>query len=129
MRSSLQILDTTQQIYKELHRNNVKPVIAINGKGFYKSAASKDPEYGKRLVVEIVFSKLKEVFGLSKNRFVGIEKVATHIYSCLIASKLLCEPLFSFVVLLLCEIFSYFRIGLVVGSIYPFLVFLFEAVA
>ena len=32
-----------------------------------------------------VFSRLKEVFGLSKNRFVGIEKVAVHIYSCLIA--------------------------------------------
>ena len=32
-----------------------------------------------------VFSRLKKVFGLSKNRFVGIEKVAVRIYSCLIA--------------------------------------------
>ena len=35
--------------------------------------------------IERVFARLKEVFGLSKNRFVGIDKVAVHIYSCLIA--------------------------------------------
>jgi hypothetical protein len=35
-------------IYKELHYGNVKPVIAINSRGFYKSAAPKDYEYGKR---------------------------------------------------------------------------------
>jgi hypothetical protein len=33
----------------------------------------------------MMFSSLKEVFGLSKNRFVGIEKVIVHVYSCLIA--------------------------------------------
>ena len=57
----------TQQIYKELHRNNVKPVIAINGRGFYKSSVPKDPEYGKRWAVERVFSHLKEGFWLSRN--------------------------------------------------------------
>ncbi len=72
-------------IYQELHYDNVKPVIAINGRGFYKSSVPKDPEYGKRWAVERVFSRLKEVFGLSKNRFVGMEKVMVHIYSCLIA--------------------------------------------
>jgi hypothetical protein len=72
-------------IYQELHYDNVKPVIAINGRGFYKSSVPKDPEYGKRWAVERVFSRLKEVFGLSKNRFVGMKKVMTHIYSCLIA--------------------------------------------
>jgi len=72
-------------IYQELHYDNVKPVIAINGRGFYKSSTPKDPEYGKRWAIERVFSRLKEVFGLSKNRLVGIDKVAVHIYSCLIA--------------------------------------------
>ena len=72
-------------IYQELRHDNVKPVIAINGRGFYKSSVPKDPEYGRRWAVERVFSRLKEVFGLSKNRFVGIQKVAVHIYSCLIA--------------------------------------------
>ncbi len=72
-------------LYQELRHDNVKPVIAINGRGFYKSSVPKDSEYGKRWAVERVFSRLKEVFGLSKNRFVGIEKVAVHIYSCLIA--------------------------------------------
>lgn len=72
-------------IYQELHSDNVKPLIAINGRGFYKSEIPKDPEYGKRWAVERLFSRLKEVFGLSKNRFVGIKRVAVHIYSCLIA--------------------------------------------
>ena len=72
-------------IYQELHYDNVKPVIAINGRGFYKSSVPKDKEYGKRWAVERMFSRLKEVFDLSKNRFVGIEKVMVHVYSCLIA--------------------------------------------
>ena len=76
--------DTTD-IYQELHYDGVKPLIAINGRGFYKSSIPKDPEYGKRWAVERVFSRLKEVFGLAKNRFIGIERVSVHIYSCLIA--------------------------------------------
>lgn len=72
-------------IYEELHYDCVKPLIAINGRGFYKSRIPKDPEYGKRWAVERVFSRLKEVFGMAKNRFVGIERVSVHIYSCLIA--------------------------------------------
>ena len=77
--------DDATDIYQELHYDNVKPVIAINGRGFYKSSVPKDPEYGKRWAVERVFSRLKEVFGISKNRFVGMEKAMVHIYSCLIA--------------------------------------------
>lgn len=72
-------------IYEELHYDGVKPLIAINGRGFYKSRIPKDPEYGKRWSVERIFSRLKEVLGLSKNRFVGVERVSVHIYSCLIA--------------------------------------------
>ena len=72
-------------IYQELRHDNVKPLIAVNGRGFYKSSIPKDCEYGKRWAVERVFSRLKEVFGLAKNRFMGIEKVSIHIYSCLIA--------------------------------------------
>jgi len=72
-------------IYQELHYDNVKPVIAINGRGFYKSSIPKDPEYGRRWAVERVFSRLKEVFGLAKNKFIGIGKVMVHAYACLIA--------------------------------------------
>jgi len=72
-------------IYQKLRQDNVKPVIAINGRGFYKSKIPKDSEYGKRWAIERVFSRLKEVFGLSKNRFRGIKRVAVHVYSCLIA--------------------------------------------
>jgi len=72
-------------IYQELHYDNVKPVIAINGRGFYKSSMPKNPEYDKRWAVERVFSRLKEVFGLAKNKFIGIGKVMVHAYACLIA--------------------------------------------
>lgn len=72
-------------IYQELHYDNIKPVIAINGRGHYKSEKPIDKEYGKRWAVERVFSRLKQLFGLAKNRFIGIKKVSMHIYSCVIA--------------------------------------------
>jgi len=38
----------------------------------------KDKDYGKRWAVERLFSRLKEVFSLAKNRFIGIGKVMVH---------------------------------------------------
>ncbi|MGC9011338.1 MAG: transposase, partial [Candidatus Micrarchaeia archaeon] len=64
---------------------NVKPVIATNGRGFCKSKLPKYPSYGKRWAVERIFSRLKEIFGLARNRFVGIAKVTIFAFSCLIA--------------------------------------------
>ena len=75
----------SSDIKEELRYYGIKPVIAINGRGYYKSTIPKDPEYGKRWAIERIFSRLKEVFGLSKNRFVGINRVAIHIYSCFLA--------------------------------------------
>ncbi len=68
-----------------LHYHQIKDVIAINGRGHRKSETPKDPEYGKRWAIERIFSRLKEVLGLAKNRFTGIKNVTTHVYSCLIA--------------------------------------------
>jgi len=72
-------------IYKELHYDGIKPIIATNGRRFRKSSVPKDKDYGKRWAVERLFSRLKEVFGLAKNRFIGIGKVMVHAYACLIA--------------------------------------------
>ncbi len=72
-------------IREELRHDNVKPLIAINGRGFYKSETPKDVEYGKRWAIERVFSRLKEGFGLAKNRLIGMEKVSLYVYACLIA--------------------------------------------
>ncbi len=72
-------------VREELHYNDIKDVIAINGRRFRKSEVPKDPEYGKRWAIERIFSRLKEVFGLAKNRFMGEKKVAIHTYSCLLA--------------------------------------------
>lgn len=72
-------------IYQELHCDGIKPVIAINGRGHYKSAVPKDPEYGKRWSIERIFARLKGIFSLACNRVVGIKKVTIHVFSCLIA--------------------------------------------
>jgi len=72
-------------IYKELYYDGIKPIIATNGRRFRKSSVPKDKDYGKRWAVERLFSRLKEVFGLAKNRFIGIGKVMAHAYACLIA--------------------------------------------
>lgn len=77
-------MDSTD-VRKELHDNEVKDIIAINGRKWRKSETPKDPDYGKRWNIEHIFSRLKEVFGLAKNRFVGVKKVTMHVYSCLIA--------------------------------------------
>lgn len=72
-------------IYENLHENNVKAVISRNGRKWRKSEIPKDSDYGKRWAIERIFSRLKEMFGLAKNRFVGMKKVSIHIYSCICA--------------------------------------------
>ncbi len=37
------------------------------------------------MTTERIFSRLKEVFGLAKNRVIGMKKVAIHIHSCITA--------------------------------------------
>jgi len=75
----------SSDVRSELRYHDIKDVIAVNGRGHRESEVPKDPDYGNRWSVERFFSRLKEVFGLSKNRFVGIKKVSIHIYSCIIA--------------------------------------------
>lgn len=36
------------------------------------------PDYGKSWAIERIFSRSKEVFGMSKNRFVGLKKISIH---------------------------------------------------
>jgi hypothetical protein len=72
-------------IYKELRRRNVIPLIAINGRGHYKSRKPKDPDYGKRWAIERIFSRLKGVCSLGMNRYMGMPMVTVHVYSCLLA--------------------------------------------
>ncbi|MEM0148046.1 MAG: hypothetical protein QXN16_01570 [Candidatus Micrarchaeaceae archaeon] len=60
-------------------------MIAINDRGFCKSSMPNDKDYGKKVSVGRVFSRLKEVFGLVKNWFVGMKKVAMYICACAIA--------------------------------------------
>jgi len=72
-------------VRRELRYSDIKDLIAINGRGHRESEIPKDPDYGKRWSIERFFSRLKEVFGLGKNRFIGIRKVMIHVYSCIIA--------------------------------------------
>lgn len=72
-------------VRQELRDNRIVPLIAWNGRRFRKSEVPKDRDYGKRWAIERIFSRLKEMFGLSRNRFVGMKKVTIHVFSCLIA--------------------------------------------
>jgi IS5 family transposase len=75
----------SSDVREDLRHDGIKPVIAINGRRFRKSEVPKDSEYGKRWAIERIFSRLKEMFGLSRNRFIGAKKVSMHVYSCLLA--------------------------------------------
>ncbi|MDE1767404.1 MAG: transposase [Candidatus Micrarchaeota archaeon] len=68
-----------------LHYHRIKDAIAINGRTHRKSETPKDPDYGKRWAIERIFSRMKEVFGLEKNRVIGLKKVLIHAYSCITA--------------------------------------------
>ena len=70
-------------IYEVLRHFNIIPVIAINGRGHYKSSTPKDSEYGKRWAIERCFSKLQRKVGILNNRFIGIERVTFHVNSVL----------------------------------------------
>ncbi|MGC9059579.1 MAG: transposase, partial [Candidatus Aenigmatarchaeota archaeon] len=76
--------DSTE-IYKEIRHHGIKPLIAINGRGRYKSRQPKDKDYGKRWAVERLFSWLKEKFDLAKNKFIGLKRVIKHVFCCFIA--------------------------------------------
>lgn len=71
-------------IYEVLRHFNITPVIAINGRGHYKSTTPKDEDYGKRWSIERFFSKLQRKVGIMSNRFMGIEKVTFHINSVIV---------------------------------------------
>ena len=70
-------------IKEQLRECGIAPVISRNGRRWRKSEIPKDPDYGKRLAIERIFSRLKEVFWMAKNMFVGLKKVSIHVFSCL----------------------------------------------
>ncbi|MEM3416116.1 MAG: transposase, partial [Candidatus Micrarchaeaceae archaeon] len=78
----------SSKIYEQLRYDGITPVIPRSGNKYRKTIEPKDPDYGKRWAVEHFFSRLKEMFGLAKNRFIGIKKVTIHVFSCLLANLL-----------------------------------------
>ena len=75
----------SSKVKQTLRHDNVIPLIALNGRRFRKSEEPKDKDYKKRWSIERIFARLKEMFGLARNRFVGIKKVTIYVFSCLIA--------------------------------------------
>ena len=61
-----------------LMENGIIPVIAVNGRGHYKSSKPKDPDYGRRGAIERFFSLLKMKMNLLYVRFSGIQGVTAH---------------------------------------------------
>ncbi len=78
----------SSRIRSALRDDNMIPLIPFSKTKNHKREDPKDPDYGKRWSVEHVFSRLKEMFGMAKNRFVGLKKVRIHVYSCLLANLL-----------------------------------------
>lgn len=58
---------------------HVTPVIAVNGRGHYKSSKPKDPDYRKRGAIERFFSLLKMKLHLLGVRFKGLQGVTAHV--------------------------------------------------
>lgn len=67
-----------------LTENKVIPVIAVNGRGHYKSSIPKDRIYRKRTAIERFFSMLKMKLNLLNVRVKGIQKVTAHANSCVL---------------------------------------------
>jgi hypothetical protein len=67
-----------------LTENKVIPVIAVNGRGHYKSSIPKDKTYRKRTSIERFFSLLKMKLNLLDVRVRGIQKVTAHANSCIL---------------------------------------------
>lgn len=66
-----------------LWENRVIPVIAVNGRGHYKSSRPKDKDYKKRTGIERFFSLLKMKLNLLDVRVKGLQKVTAHVFSCM----------------------------------------------
>lgn len=76
----------SSKIRTRIRNDNMIPVIPESGNKYRKTEMPKDPDYGKRWAVEHLFARLKEMFGLDKNRFIGLKKVRIHVFSCLLAN-------------------------------------------
>lgn len=66
-----------------LWENRVIPLIAVNGRGHYKSSKPKDKDYKKRTGIERFFSILKMKLSLLNVRVKGIQKITAHVFSCM----------------------------------------------
>lgn len=67
-----------------LRENHIIPVIAVNGRGHYKSSKPKAKGYRKRSAIERFFSLLKMKMNLLNVRVKGIRKVTAHVFSCML---------------------------------------------
>ena len=67
-----------------LTENRIIPVIAVNGRGHYKSSIPNDRDYRKRTGIERFFSILKMKLSLLDVRVKGLQKVTAHANSCML---------------------------------------------
>lgn len=73
-------------IRNKIRDRQMKDVIAVNGRGHYKSEIPKDPDYGKRWSLEQTNSVLEMVYNLATSRMKGIKRMTVHAFSCLLAN-------------------------------------------
>ncbi|MGH2639011.1 MAG: transposase, partial [Rhabdochlamydiaceae bacterium] len=66
-----------------LRENRLIPLIAVNGRGHYRSSKPRDKDYRKRGAIERFFSLMKMKLNLLNVRVKGIQKVTAHANSCI----------------------------------------------
>ena len=74
------------EIRNIVRNSRMKDVIAVNGRGHYKSETPKDKDYGKRWSLEQSNSVLEMVYNLATSRMKGIKRMTVHAFSCLLAN-------------------------------------------
>lgn len=75
----------SSKIRQGLRDRGLVPLIPVSATIHHRTEDPKDPDYGKRWSIEHIFSRLKEMFNMRKNRFIGLKKVKMFVYSCVLA--------------------------------------------
>lgn len=73
------------KIREELRYNGLNAIIPFSGNRYTKTHQPTDPDYGKRWSIEHIFSRLKDAFNMTKNRYISLKRVKMFVYSCILA--------------------------------------------
>ena len=74
------------KIREEVRDSGMNALIPFSATKNRKGEDPKDPDYGRRWSIERIFSRLKEMSNMTKNKLIGLRRVKMLVYSCVLAS-------------------------------------------